>query len=403
MTSSTGSERLYYDDAYTTRFAARVREAGAFAGRPALELERTYFYPESGGQQADRGSLGASAVLDVQADDDGRVWHVVESASAAAGEALEGAIDWERRFDAMQQHTGQHVLSAAFERVLDAATLSSTLGDERSVIEVARGDMDWRTLERVEEAANRVVWEDRPIALHWVDDEGVKRFRLRKPPAVSGRIRIVEVPDWDVSACGGTHTRRTGEVGVIKVVRWERVRGNLRFEFLCGARALRDHAWRTEALLEAAKRRTLKDRDLIAHLERAASERDALERRVRELSGVLAVAEAKERVGDPPRGVASFLESRPRDEARLLALKCLEAGAPWVVIGVAAPEPVVIAGRAKAGAGDLKALVPDLLAQARGKGGGSPDFVQASAADAAAARDAFEWASREVPRRVEAR
>jgi len=402
MTPSTGSERLYYDDAYTTRFAARVREAGALAGRPALELERTYFYPESGGQQADRGSLGANAVLDVQADDDGRVWHVVESAGAAAGEALEGAIDWERRFDAMQQHTGQHVLSAAFERVLDAATLSSTLGDERSVIEVARGDMDWRTLERVEEAANRVVWEDRPIALHWVDDEGVKRFRLRKPPAVSGRIRIVEVPDWDVSACGGTHTRRTGEVGVIKVVRWERVRGNLRFEFLCGARALRDHAWRTEALLEAAKRRTLKDRDLIAHLERAAAERDTLERRVRELSGVLAVTEAKERVGDPPRGVAAFLESRARDEARLLALKCLEAGAPWVVIGVAAPEPVVIAGRAKAGAADLKALVPDLLARTRGKGGGSPDFVQASAADAAAARDAFEWASREVPRRVEA-
>ena len=111
------------------------------------------------------------------------------------------------------------------------------------------------------------MWEDRPIERHWVDDEGVKRFALRKPPKFTGRIRIVEIPDWDVSACGGTHTRRTGEVGVIKIVRWEKVRGNVRFEFLCGGRALRDYAWRTEALLEAARRRTLKDRELIAHLE----------------------------------------------------------------------------------------------------------------------------------------
>src|SRR5207247_9763971 len=144
-----------------------------------------------------------------------------------------------------------------------------------------------------EEAANRVVWEDRPVERHWTDDGGVKRFALRKPPAVSGKIRIVEIPEWDVSACGGTHTRRTGEVGIVKIVRWEKVRGNLRFEFLCGGRALRDHAWRTEALLEAAKRRTLKDRELIAHLERAAAERDELAKRLRELTGRAIVAEAR--------------------------------------------------------------------------------------------------------------
>jgi alanyl-tRNA synthetase len=265
----------------------------------------------------------------------------------------------------MQQHTGQHVLSAAFERVLDAATLSSHLGEERSSIELALADTDWRTVERVEEAANRVVWEDRPIERHWVDDEGVKRFALRKPPAVSGRIRIVEIPDWDVSACGGTHTRRTGEVGAIKVVRWEKVRGNTRFEFLCGSRALRDHAWRTEALLEAAKRRTLKDRELIAHLERAAAERDELAKRLRELTARAVAAEARERVGSPPRGVSEFFADRPRDELRTLALKCLEAGAPSVVLGAGAPEPAVIAGRAKGAGADLKALLPELLARAR--------------------------------------
>jgi len=315
------SERLYYDDSYTTRFEATVAARGAHAGRPAIELASSYFYPESGGQEADRGVIGAVPVLDVQAAEDGRVWHVLGAPGAGAeatalpepGAALPAEIDWARRFDFMQQHTGQHVLSAAFERVLDAATLSSHLGEERSSIEVAMQDADWRAIERVEEAANRVLWEDRPIERHWVDDEGVKRFALRKATKVTGRIRVIEIPDWDVSACGGTHTRRTGEVGTVKVVRWEKVRGNVRFEFLCGVRALRDHAWRTEELLEAAKRRTLKDRELVAHLERVAAEGAGWKKRAEELAKQLATFEARERVGDPPRPVSTWLADRPRD------------------------------------------------------------------------------------------
>jgi alanyl-tRNA synthetase len=388
--------RLDYDDAYTTRFTARVLGPGSHRGRPALELESTYFYPESGGQEADRGVLGAAPVLDVQVDDAGRVWHVLAPDAPSFSSEVQAELDWTRRFDHMQQHTGQHILSAAFEHVLSAATLSSHLGEERSSIELALADADWRTVERIEEAANRVVWEDRPIERHWVDEEGVKRFALRKPPQVSGRIRIVEIPDWDVSACGGTHTRRTGEVGTIKVVRWERVRGNMRFEFLCGARALRDHAWRTEALLEAAKKRTLKDRELIAHLERAAAERDELAKRLRELTARAIAAEARERAGDPPRGVSEFWPARPRDEVRTFAIQCLEAGAPWVAAGAASPEPVVVVARMKQGGADLKSLLPELLAHARGKGGGSPDFVQIAAADASAAEEAWRWAAAKV-------
>ena len=386
------SERLYYDDSYTTRFDAVIVSRGEHRGRPAVELERTFFYPESGGQQADHGTLGAVAVADVQADDDGRVWHVIGGALGDAG-SLPAEVDWARRFDAMQQHTGQHVLSAAFEHVLRAPTLSSTLGDERSTIEVGLDAIDWPAVARVEEAAQRVIWEDRGVALHWVDDEGVKRFKLRKPPQVSGRIRIVEIPDWDVSACGGTHTRRTGEVGAIKIVRWEKVRGNIRIEFLCGARAWRDHLWRTETLVEGARRRTLKDRELVAHLERAAAERDELRRRLDELSQRVITAEARDAVGTPPRAVTRFDAERARDEVRRFVIKCIEAGAPYAVAGAGSPEPVVVAGRAKSGGADLKTLVPELLAHARGKGGGSPDLVQASAADAAAAETAWRWMS----------
>lgn len=390
------SERLYYDDSYTTRFTARIAATREDGGRAQVTLASTYFYPESGGQDADRGRLGTVAVRDVQADEDGRVWHALAPGTAPPHGEVEAEIDWARRFDHMQQHTGQHVLSAAFERVLGAPTLSSRLGADRCTVEVGLDDADWRSVGRVEDAANRVLWEDRPVERHWTDAAGVARFRLRKPPAVAGRIRVVEITDWDVSACGGTHTRRTGEVGVVKVVRWEKVRGHVRFEFLCGARAARDHAWRLEGLVEAARRRTLADRDLLAHLERAAEERDALRKRLADLVARTLAAEARARVGAPPRGVAELSHERTRDENRTFALKCLEAGAPWVVAASTEPEPCLVAGLAK-GSGDLRPLLAELLARGRGRGGGAPDFLQVSCADGAAAESALAWAASAVP------
>jgi len=390
------SERLYYDDSYTTRFPARVAAPGEHGGRPAVELESTYFYPESGGQEADRGRLGTARVVDVQADDDGRVWHVLD-VGFAGGDAVEAEVDWPRRFEHMQQHTGQHVLSAAFERELGATTVSSHLGEERNSIDLDLRDAGWPDIERIERVTNAVIWEDREVVRHWVDDEGVKRFALRKPPKASGRIRIVEIPDWDVSACGGTHTRRTGEVGLVKIVRWERVRDSLRFEFLCGGRAMRDYAWRTETLLEAARRRTVLDRDLIAHLERAAAERDELAKRVRELSSRLIAREAAERVAASPGGVAEYRDAWPRDELRGFTFQCVERGARWVAAAAGGPDPCVMLARPKSGAGDLRGLLPGLLERTGGKGGGSPEALQAGARDAAAAHAAWAWACAELP------
>ena len=397
------SERRYYDDGYTSAFTARVSATGTWQERPALELEETWFYPESGGQLGDQGTIGGATIVDVQADDDGRVWHVLSNAgpegplSAQINSPLPAQLNFARRFDHMQQHTGQHVLSAAFERVLGATTLSSTLGEERSVIELATPGFDWRQSGEVETAANALLWEDRPIQLHWTDSEGVQRFALRKPPKVEGRIRIVEIPDWDLSACGGTHTRRTGEVGVLKIVGWEKVRGNVRVAFLCGGRALRDHAWRTEALLESAKRRTLKDRDLIAHLERAAEERDELAKRLHTLESRLLAEAAVRRVGDPPAGVAELADERSREDVRAFALACLSAGAPWVVSAARGPEPALVVARAKSQSGDMRTLLPTLLELSGGRGGGSPDMVQLSAAGAAQAEAAYNRAAAAMP------
>jgi len=382
------SERRYYDDSYLTRFSGDIIDVGVYRGAPAVELATTWFYPESGGQLGDHGRIAGSRVVDVQADEDERVWHVVDA--VPSGRALACEVDWARRFDHMQQHTGQHILSAAFERLKNAATLSSTLGAERSVIEVALDDVDWRTVQRIEDAANRVLWDDRALVLHWTDAEGVKQFPLRKPPKVTGRIRVVEVPEWDWSACGGTHTRRTGEVGAIKIVGWEKIRGNVRFAFLCGGRSLQDHAWRAEQLLDAAKRRSSGERELIAHLERALEEREELRKQLAALTRRLLADEARNAVGSPPRAVTVLSAERSREDARAFALACLEAGAPWVVSGTSGPEPSLVVARQKPNSAlDLKALVPELLAAARGKGGGSPEMVTVAPADAAGAEAAY--------------
>ncbi len=389
------SDRRYHDDSYTTRFEADVADVGVYAGKPAVELGVTWFYPESGGQLADTGTIAGAKVIDVQVDDEARVWHVVDT--PPNGRALACEIDWARRFDHMQQHTGQHILSAALERLMDVPTLSSTLGAEKSVIEVGLAEVDWRMVERLETAANQVLWDDRALVLHWTDDQGIGAFPLRKPPKVTGRIRVVEVPEWDWSACGGTHTRRTGEVGAIKVVGWEKVRGNVRFTFLCGGRALRDHAWRTEALLEAAKRRSRSDRELIMHLERAMEERDELRKKLAVFTERQMAEEARAWVGTPPKGVAVCADDRSREDVRAFALQCMEAGAPWVVSATTAPEPSIVIVRQKSlGAPDLKSWLPELLALANGKGGGSPEMLTLSAADAAAAKAVFEMAQRKL-------
>ncbi len=383
------SIRRYYDEGDTRTFTGRVAALGEHGGRAAVELEETWFYPESGGQLADRGRIGGSQVLDVQVEDSGRIWHVVDTLPQGAEVACE--IDWARRFDHMQQHTGQHILSAALEHVLQAPTLSSSLGEERCVIEVGLDTMDWRLIERVEQALHRVLWENRELRLHWTDAQGIGRFPLRRAPKVSGRIRVVEVPDWDFSACGGTHAHRTGEVGVVKVIGWEKVRGNVRLAFLCGARAVADHAWRVEAMLEAARRRSSSDRDLIAHLERAVEEREALRKRVADMGTRLIAEEARAARSAMPLGVSAWWSERAREDVRMFAVQCLEAGAPWVACGAASPLPSLVVGRTKGSPRDLKAMLPELLTLSRGKGGGGPDLLTLAPADGEGAKAAYAW------------
>ena len=383
---SEGAARPYFDDPYTTRFAAAVTARRRDASGLWVALDRTCFYPESGGQEADRGSLSGVPVLDVQEDADGVAWHRVER---DVPDAVEAEIDAERRASNRRQHTGQHVLSQAFLRVLGANTVSSHLGDDGGTLDFDRPSLTWEEAERVEAAANRVVWEDRPVVSRLVAAADLGRYALRRPPKVEGTVRLLEIEGWDVSACGGTHCTRTGEIGAIKIRGWERIRGHVRVEFVCGDRALRDHAWRVRQLVEAGQRRNTGDREVIEVLERALAEREELRKQVKSLETQLARAEAAELAGGHRASGESVLcrvfDERSPDALRVLARQLTGLGLERVVVAARGPTPFVVAGRPRGGAEDLRRWLPLLLERSRGRGGGAADEVQVTAADGAAA------------------
>ncbi|HUR19607.1 MAG TPA: alanyl-tRNA editing protein, partial [Vicinamibacterales bacterium] len=242
------TNRIYYTDALQTTFEATVlsslpldavassENAASTSRHSKVVLDTTAFYPTSGGQPFDRGTLGGQAVLDVIDGDDGVVTHVVD-APLEQGSTVTGVIDWARRFDHMQQHTGQHILSAAFERTCAARTESFHLGTTSCTIDLAR-EVSPAEIAAAETMACDIVFENRPVRVRFVSGAEAAALPLRKDPTRTGTLRLVEIDDCDLSACGGTHVPATGRVGVIAVSGWERFKGGSRIEFVCGHRAV---------------------------------------------------------------------------------------------------------------------------------------------------------------------
>jgi alanyl-tRNA synthetase len=372
------TERLYYTDPYLVEFDARVIRVESHAGKPAAVLDRTAFYPTSGGQPFDTGRLGTANVVDVVDGDDGIILHVMDG-DVAPG-PVRGTIDWPRRFDHMQQHTGQHVLSAAFDRLLSARTESFHLGSVSSTIDLNRM-VSSSEMERVEDDANRIVWEDRPIGIRFADAAEAATLRLRKEPARGGILRLIEVPDFDVSACGGTHVARTGAIGAIVVQSTERFRGGARVEFLCGGRALRGYRGLRDAVAASVRLVSVLPADLPAGIERLQGDTKDLKRQLKDLQARLAVFEADALAGDaethgPFRVVIAVLEGW--DQSGLKGIASAIAARPGhtaILFSAPAPSAVVIA-RAIDATIDSAGILEQLIARFGGKGGGRADLAQ---------------------------
>ena len=382
------TERLYYADSYRRRFTARVLGRQEMNGRPAVALDRTVFYPTGGGQPHDTGTLDGVPVVDVAADGD-LVWHVLERelhAAAVAGEVeVAGELDWARRLDHMQQHTGQHVLSEAFIKVLDAHTVSFHMSSANCTIDLDRTGLSDEVLAAVETAANQVVDHTLPVMAEFVDNDDLAHIPLRKMPAVNGPVRIVEVAGYDWSACGGTHVANTAQIGLIKIVGSERRGAETRITFLCGGRARADYA-RLQRLVEAlAARFTTGQDELPAAVDRLAEEARSVRKDLSTLEGEWAEAAAdalwKAGCSQGPWCVVATTVDYPAERARRVAQALRAHAGTMVLLGVRGERPQLLFARAD----DVPVNAGDLLkraaAAAGGRGGGRPEWAQGGTPD----------------------
>lgn len=373
------TDRLYYTDPARLTFDASVVAVHPLAQGARLALDRTAFYPASGGQPHDVGHLGDVPVLDVLDDEDGVVWHVVDR-PLAVGTAVVGVIDAARRRDHMQQHSGQHLLSAAFERVAGVRTESFHLGTDASTIDLAR-EVHGAELRDAVAEANRVVWEDRPVTIRFVSAEAASTLPLRKEPARSGPLRLIDVEGFDLSACGGTHVARTGEVGLIAVRRVERFKGGSRVEFVCGGRALRAFEQMTDLLDRACRPLSIGAADLPATIERLQAAAREQQRLLTDMSARLAAFEASRLVDRAePIGVwrivvAALDGLEARDLKSVASDFVATPGRVAALVGSGAPAPVVVARSADVPL-DAGACLKQLTASLGGRGGGRPDLAQ---------------------------
>ena len=376
------TQRLYHQDSYLKRFRARVTGVDRWKGKPAVELDRSCFYPASGGQPSDRGLVEGLPVVDM-ADAGGRLLHVLERGSLEPGQEVEGSLDWERRFDHMQQHTGQHILSQAFIQVLDWDTVSFHLGREVCTIDLTGDALTPELIYEVEDEANRIVVECRPVRVHSVDTRRQGDFPLRKPSNRKGTLRIVEISDFDFSACGGTHCRSTGEVSLIKIRRWERAKKRVRVEFYCGGRALRDYRWKNRAVYRLSRLYSRPDREVVE----AAMEHLEREERLRKM-----LAAVQDRYLDSEaarlldcaaqvrgiRVVRRIMTGIDMGAARELGRKLVQDGEKRLaLLGLEGESPALVFARSEDLPWHMGEWIREAAPVIAGRGGGSPRHAQA--------------------------
>lgn len=370
--------RIYYDDSTTTTFDAVVLACEPAGERFEITLDRTAFYPTSGGQPFDTGSLGEARVVDVVDRDDDRVVHVV-TRGIEPGTRVRGEIDAARRRDHMEQHTGQHVLSAAFDRLCGVATVGFHMGDDACTVDLAR-EVTTNEIEAAEGAANQVIREDRPVRIRIVEADQIDSVGLRRESKRQGPLRIVEVDNFDVSACGGTHVATTGGIGMVAAIATEKVRGGTRLSFLCGGRALRGFRERRERLAEAGRLLGVAPLDIVGRVEGLQHEVREAERTIRALRDELAVYRAgawrasAETIG--PHRVVLRASTLAATELKSLAQAVVsEPGVVAVLMGEGTPVSVVVA-RSTDVVLDAGALMKNVTAVLGGRGGGRADLAQ---------------------------
>jgi alanyl-tRNA synthetase len=404
------TERLYYRDSHLVEFEASVIDVSErVSGWTAITLDRTAFYPTGGGQPSDTGTIDGLRVVECIDNEDESVSHVIQGRSPQIGSTVKGRVDWPRRLDHMQQHTGQHILSAAFVNLFKAPTRSFRVLEEVCEIDVELANPATEIIERAVELANNIIWEDRTVSINYVTPEQASEMPLRKEPARAGELRVIEIEDFDLTPCGGTHAVRTGEVGMIAVRSWERAKGLTRIEFVAGVRALNEYRRANKTARATAAVFSAGRDDAPKLVKRMVEENKELHRRVRALEELAARVEAEEllqgispteREGSSDPGVrviTKIFDNRDPESLKHLAQALIAHSRIVALLASRDNEAArLVFARSSDAPGDMNALMREACDMLDGRGGGKPDLAQGGGQNVERLSEVIETAAKQL-------
>jgi len=393
------TERLYYQDSYLKEFRAKILKKIKIDNQPAVVLDETAFYPTSGGQPYDKGVIQDVPVVEVVEEGDEIIHILKEELKEEINSEAVGKIDWKRRFDHIQQHSGQHILSAAFEKLWNADTVSFNLGDEICTLDIMKDNITSEEVKKAERLSNNIVLENKPIKVYFVDQERANELNLRKIPPQKEDIRIVEIKDFDICACCGTHCGTTGEVGLIKILKWEKRGVKIQLDFICGKRSLKDYYWKNELIKNISNKLTIKDTELGEAVERMLEERKETRKELREIKEKLQEYEAKRLIDESSirdneiRIINKVFEEKNFQEVRGLVQKIINLDDSVVVLfGVKSDGAKILFACSRALKYDMNGLTREAAKFIEGQGGGAPNFAQAGGKKSEGIGDALNFA-----------
>jgi alanyl-tRNA synthetase len=395
------TERLYYNDSHLIEFEALVVETSdRVSGWTAVTLDRTAFYPTGGGQPSDTGTLNGSRVVECIDDEDDGVLHVIQGRPPEIGATVKGRVDWLRRLDHIQQHTGQHILSQAFVTLFNGPTKGFRVLADCCEIDIELANPNNEVIERAVELANNVIWEDRLITIQTVTSQEAADLPLRKEPSRGGDLRLIEIEGFDLTPCGGTHAYRTGEVGMIAVRSWERAKGLTRIEFVAGMRSLADYRRAHKTAREVAALFSCARDDAASLASRMLEENKELHRRVRSLEEISTRVEAEQLLAEASpneagiRVVAKILDERDAESLKHLAQSLISHPTTIALLGSRDQEAARLVFAKSADApGDMNALMKEACGLLDGRGGGKPDMAQGGGKNGERLSEAIESAN----------
>src|SRR5579859_4938069 len=396
------TKRIYYDDAFVKKFEAEVlsckEQEGNAGKRWRVLLDKTALYPASGGQPDDRGRIGEAEILEI-ADEGEEIAHFVDRPVSLG--LAKAEVDWKRRFDHMQQHTGQHLLSAVLQKQFGLETVSFHLGEEICTIDLRGPEPSVETLVAAEGATNDVIFEDRPVKVLYATREELRGLGIRKEVDREGVLRAIEIEGADLQPCGGTHVARTGQIGMVQLRRCTKIRQDWRLEFLCGERVARAARADYETRRGIAEKLKCSLEEVSSAVEKALAERDASFKSAKARGERLAELEAEKIVRETPadangvRVVARVMEGMEASFVVLLA-PAIAAQAKTVALIARRECGHVLFGQHPSVGKDMNALLKKVLGEVGGKGGGTKDFARGALADPASAAEAIELARAEL-------